>query len=138
MGWIVLVICAIPFIYGVISEIRRQRQYKAACKAAEYARQEKIRAQQEKAEKAIQRQRERENIAREKAVIDNRLYNDMLLSLDEQYAILLKINRRMKRDFNNADEKQLKKLLSIEKQIASVEKQRVTARKKLVDLRKYT
>lgn len=138
MGWIVLIICAIPFICGVISEIRRQRQYKAACKAAEYARRKKIRAQEKRLEDAIQRQRERENIAREKAVIDNRLYNDVLLSLDEQYAILLKVNRHMKRDLNNADEKQLKKLLSIEKQIASVEKQQATARKKLVDLRKYT
>lgn len=86
----------------------------------------------------MQRRRERENIAQEKAVIDNRLYNDMLLSLDEQYAILLKVNRHMKRDIDSADEKQLKKLLSIEKQLASVEKQRATARKKLVDLRKYT
>lgn len=138
MGWIILILCAIPFIYGIISEIRRQRQYKAACKAAEYARRKKIRAQEKRLEDAIQRQRERENMAREKAVIDNRLYNDMLLSLDEQHAILLKINRHVKRDIGNADEKQLKKLLSIEKQLGSVEKQRATACKKLVDLRKYT
>lgn len=138
MGWIVLVICAIPFIYGIISEIRRQRANKAAFTAAEHTRRRAIRAQEKRLEDAIQRRRERENIAREKAVIDNRLYNDMLLSLDEQYAILLKINRHVKRDISNADEKQLKKLLSIEKQLGSVEKQRATARKKLVDLRKYT
>lgn len=57
---------------GIISEIRRQRQYKAACKAAGYARQEKIRAREKRLEDAIQRRTGREREKAEKLETDRR------------------------------------------------------------------
>lgn len=85
--------------------------------------------------------RRRDNIpadysAREK-VRQKEFLETRLLSLDEQYNILLELNRKINHDIISMDEKQLKRLLSIEKQIASVEKQKKVIYSKMTDLDRY-
>lgn len=75
--------------------------------------------------------------ALEKAQRQKEFLETRLLSLDEQYSILLALNRKVNRDVASMDEKQLKRLLSIEKQIASVEKQREVIYSKMTDIDRY-
>lgn len=75
--------------------------------------------------------------ALEKARRQKEFLETRLLSLEEQYAILLELNRKVNHDISSMDEKQLKRLLSIEKQIASVEKQKEVIYSKMTDIDRY-
>lgn len=73
----------------------------------------------------------------EKARRQREYLETRLLSLNEQYAILLAMNRKISHDIECMDEKELRRLLSIEKQIASVEKQREVIYSKMTDIDRY-
>lgn len=75
--------------------------------------------------------------ALEKARRQKKFLETRLLSLNEQYAILLAMNRKISHDIECMDEKELKRLLSIERQIASIEKQKEVIYNKMTDINKY-
>lgn len=75
--------------------------------------------------------------ALEKARRQKEFLETRLLSLNEQYVILLELNRKISHDIERMDEKELRQLLSIEKQIASIEKQKEAIYSKMTDINKY-
>lgn len=137
---------------GLVLEIRRQRQYKAALQAADYARQEKIRAREKRLEDAIQRRTGREREKAEKLETDKRnaeleyyVLVDRLQSIAQREGDLWKISTTIPAPDNkprylhpydlkpvySIDPKLYKARLSMDKQFESLQRDRFNVVKRL-------